>query len=305
MSIRARLLNWYLRWTERPFLTYATSPRALRASFEIKAQIFFRGAFGVDRAWRDVAGRPALYLQPKHAAPAHTLLYFHGGAHIFGSPRTISKMVSHLVKKSGFRAVVPKYPLAPEAPFPAGIDHSFAVYAALLRDGVDPSRLIIGGDSAGGNLALCLLARLIATKTPLPAGVFGLSPITDFTFSGDSIVENETSEVILPVSRIKAMTGSYLSGHPADDPRVSPLFADFAGAPPVFLAVADREILRDDTLRMAERLRAQGVAVDLTVAHNLPHVWPMLHTLLPEARSTLDAIAVWMRDQTAASAPTR
>ena len=305
MSLRAGLLNWYLRWTERPFLTYFSSPRVLRASFEIKAQVFFRAPFGVLRDWRDVAGRPALHIRPKGAVPDLTLLYFHGGAHIFGSPRTISKMVSHLVKRSGFCAVIPQYPLAPEHPFPAGVDHALAVYHSLLDQGVDPAKVIIGGDSAGGNLALSLLATLIATKARLPAGVIGLSPITDFTYSGDSVVENAASEVILPVSRIEGMTASYLQGHPPDDPRVSPLFADFTGAPPIWLAVADREILRDDTLRMADRLRAQNVPVDMTVEHNLPHVWPMFHTLLPEAHPTLDAMARWMRDQTAASAPTR
>ncbi|MFL4468939.1 alpha/beta hydrolase [Tateyamaria armeniaca] len=305
MSLRSDLLNQYLRWTERTFLTYATSPRALRASFEIKAQLFFRGSLAVAPNWRDLAGRPALEMRPKRLQDAPTLLYFHGGGYVFGSPRTICKMAGHLAKKAGFCAVIPEYPLAPEHPFPAAVDHGLAAYQALLDEGIDPSQIIIGGDSAGGNLALSVLGQLVAIKAPMPAGVFGLSPITDFAFSGASMIENDRSEVILPPSRFKTMVDAYLCGQAVDDPRVSPLHADFTGAPPVWLAVSDSEILRDDTLRMAEALRAQGVDVDLTVEHNLPHVWPMFHTLIPEAHATLDAIAQWMINQTAASAPTR
>lgn len=305
MSLRSDILNHYLRWTERTFLTYASSPRALRASFEIKAQLFFRGPFGVAPAWRHLAGRWALGLRPKAVQDGPTLLYFHGGGYVFGSPRTISKMISHLAKKAGCAAVLPEYPLAPEHPFPAAVDYGLAAYHALLAEGVDPAQLIIGGDSAGGNLALSVLAQLIKAKAPLPAGVFALSPVTDFGFTGASITENDPTEVILPPSRIKDMTDAYLAGHKPDDPRISPLCADFTGAPPVWLAVSDSEILRDDTLRMADTLRAQGVPVDLTVEQKLPHVWTMFHTLIPEAHRTLDQLADWIRDRTGARAPTR
>jgi acetyl esterase/lipase len=305
MSIRATLLNQWLRWTEKPFLSRATSPRSLRISFECKAWLFFRGPTGVARVRGALAGRPAIRISVKGSEPARTLLYFHGGAHVFGSPRTIAKMVAHLARKSDARAVVPRYPLAPEAPFPAATDHALASYHAILDEGVDPATILIGGDSAGGNLALSLLAQIIATGAPLPAGVFALSPMTDLTFSGDSIVSNARAEVILPSSRIGEMSRAYLNGHDPKDPRASPLFADFTGAPPVWLTVGDTEILRDDTLRMAKRMRAQGVEVDLTVAHDLPHVWPMFHTLIPEAHVTLDALAHWIKAQTGANAATR
>ncbi|WP_420012415.1 alpha/beta hydrolase [Tateyamaria sp.] len=299
MSLRATILNHWLRWTEKPFLTRATSPRALRISFELKAALFFRGPLGVLAEWADLAGKPALKLRATTDETAPVLLYFHGGGFVFGSPRTIAKMVAHLAKKSNARAVLPQYPLATEAPFPAATEHAYASYRALVDQGVNPAQIIIGGDSAGGNLALSLLAQIIA------AGVFALSPVTDLTYSGDSVTANAETEVVLPASRMTDMTEAYIPDHPRDDPRVSPLFADFHGAPPVWLAVADTEILRDDTLRMAERLRAQGAPVDLTVEHDLPHVWPMFHTLIPEAHETLNALADWIRVQTRASAATR
>ena len=305
MSRRAQILNWYLRWTERPFLTRVSNLRVLRVGFEIKMGLFVPRPFGVRWTWGDLAGRRALTLRPGGSTRRQTLLYFHGGAHVFGSPRTVGAMVALLVRKAGFEAVVPQYPLAPEAPFPAGVNYALAAYQAILEGGVEPSDVIIGGDSAGGNLALSLLGQLVALDAPLPAGVFALSPITDFTFSGDSITDNDASEVILPPSRISEMAGMYLRDHPVNDPRASPLNAAFGGAPPVWLAVGDTEILRDDSLRMAERLQVQGVKVTLTVAQDLPHVWPIFHPYLPEARATLDALAGWMQDHTAAKEPTR
>ena len=115
----------------------------------------------------------------------------------------------------------------------------------------------------------------------------------------------QRSEVLLPVERLADMRAYYLGDHPATDPRVSPLFSDFTGGPPIWMTASDTEILRDDTLRMADHLRAQGCALDLTVAHDLPHVWPLFHNVLPEARATLENLAVWIGDQTGASAATR
>ncbi|MEO0401953.1 MAG: alpha/beta hydrolase [Pseudomonadota bacterium] len=303
MSWQASLLNRWLRWTEKPFLTKAQSVTVLRRSFEIKARLFFHGPLGLRRRWRDLAGAPALCITPRRAGP--TLLFFHGGAHVFGSPRTQSAMLAALAKRADATAVLPQYPLAPEHPFPAALDHCVATYRALLAEGVDPATVIVGGDSAGGNLAFAVLADLLAAGDPLPAGVFGLSPLMDLAFTGDSFLGNAAADVVLPASRIWDTALGYLKGHPADDPRASPLHADFTGAPPVWLSVGDTEILQDDTLRLADRLRAAGVSVALQLERDLPHVWPMFHNIVPEARTTLDQLAAWIKVQTGANAPTR
>ncbi|MEP1964624.1 alpha/beta hydrolase [Tateyamaria sp.] len=293
MSWQAHLLNAWLRLTEKPFLSRATNPAILRASFEVKAALFFRAPWGTKCVRRDLAGLPALWLSRSQTPGTPLLLYFHGGAHVFGSPRTMRATVAALAKRVGIRAVLPRYPLAPEAPFPAAIDHCMASYRALLDEGVDPAHIIVGGDSAGGNLALALLGQLCVEGAALPAGVFALSPLTDMTFSGASIQRNATKDVVLPTARLAETAQAYLGDHAPVGPRASPLFADFTGAPSVWLCAGDTEILLDDTLRMADRLKAQGVAVDLHVASDLPHVWPMFHNLLPEARATLDELAAW------------
>ncbi|MEO9574827.1 MAG: alpha/beta hydrolase [Lentilitoribacter sp.] len=305
MSLRSRILNPYLRLTEKPFLTRASNPAALRRILEIKSRLFFHSPLGVNRAWHDLAGAPALHITPRETNFGRTLFYIHGGAHVFGSPSTHAAMLSSLAKRVGARAVLPRYPLAPEQPFPAAPDHCLAAYRALLATGVNPAELIVGGDSAGGNLAFALLADLCAGGDPLPAGVFALSPLLDLSSSGDSIRANAARDVILPTSRLKKAAQNYLNGHAAEDPRASPLFADFTGAPPVWLTVGDTEILLDDSVRLAERLKAQRVKVDLTVEQDLPHVWPIFHNLIPEANATLDQLAAWITTQTETSAPTR
>ena len=138
------------------------------------------------------------------------------------------------------------------------------------------------------------LPRLLAKGHPLPAGLFAFSPLTDLTSSGVSHTENARSEVVLPPSRMQMMAGEYLGGGDPRDPRASPLFADFTGAPPIWLAVGSTEILRDDTLRLGPVLERQGVAHQITLEQELPHVWPLFHNLLPEARATLRELGRWI-----------
>jgi acetyl esterase/lipase len=192
------------------------------------------------------------------------------------------------------QAVLPEYRKAPEHPFPAAPDDVRAGWEALIASGVDPSDIVLGGDSAGGNLALVLLSELIAEGAGLPRAAFTLSPLTDMTYSGASVAENAATDVILPAERSGELQQMYLQGHDPGDPRVSPLRAKFDGAPPVYIAVSTVEMLRDDGLRMADRLKAADVHVTVELGENLPHVWPMFRPMIPQADATLRNIAGWI-----------
>ena len=298
LSWQLRLLNPYLRLTEKTHLSRAAAPEKLRRSFELKSRLFFRAPFGTRAAWRALGAGRSLRIAPRRGAQDRRVLYFHGGGYVFGSPRTHSAMLGALVRHAGAEAILPEYPLAPEAPFPAAFNHAHAAYHACLAEGISPSNLVIGGDSAGGGLALALLAQLIAQGAPLPAGAFAFSPLTDLRYAGDSVSSNARADVVLPTSRLSDMTEYYLSGHSADDPRASPLNADFTGAPPIWLTVGDTEILLDDSRRIDARLKDQGVPVTLKIERDLPHVWPLFHNVLPEATATLKTLAFWIRAQT-------
>lgn len=296
MSIALRLLNSWLRRVEKPRLR-TRSTEQLRRALELQARLFFHAPRGVRQSWCDLGAVRCLELVPRTAVPDRVLFYTHGGGFVFGSPRTHAAMVAHLAHRIGARAIVPRYRLAPEAPFPAAPQDVRAAWDGLLAQGIAPADIVLGGDSAGGALAFGLLATLCTEGAPLPGAVFGLSPLADLTHSGTSFQTNAARDVILPAERAGALAEIFLQGHAGNDPCVSPMFARFAGAPPAWITVGDTEILLDDARGLAARLREDGVAVELEVRHDLPHVWPLFHNILPEARETLDALGLWIRQQ--------
>lgn len=293
LSMRARAINLALRLFEKRRLTRTEAPEDLRRGFERSARLLFHGPRGSRYVPSDLGGVPALTVTGAGAADTDVILYLHGGGYVMGSPATHKAMLARLSRLTGRVAWLPGYRKAPEHPFPAAIEDALTAYQALL-EACPPGRIVLGGDSAGGGLALALLGEICRRKLPQPAGTFGFSPLADLTFSGESFIANARADVMLPVSRAREMEEMYLAGHASTDPRASPLFGRFDGAGPVWLAVGDTEILYDDTLRMAARLEEDGVACNVTVEHDLPHVWPMFQRLMPEADATLKQLAGWI-----------
>lgn len=290
MSFARQFLNFWLRLTEKPHLARVSSPKALRRAFEFKAWLAFHAPRGTVTRGDTLAGVPVMWVNEARAGPL--VLYFHGGAYVMGSTRSYRALCGQISKRAGLPVLVPEYRLAPEHEFPAAIEDALGVYRAVMDH---PGGVVLGGDSAGGGLALAVLGEIVRLGLVMPKGTFGFSPLCDMTFSGDSIVGNAAADVVLPATRTQESAELYLADADARDGRASPLFADFAGAAPVWLTAGDTEILLDDTRRMAAHLRAQGVAVTEVIERDLPHVWPLFHTLMPEARATLDAVAAWIR----------
>nr|WP_303626404.1 alpha/beta hydrolase [Roseovarius sp. M141] len=260
---------------------------------ERSARLFFHPPKGVtfDDITLGDSTLAATRVTPVDPCVGPLILYLHGGGYIFGSPRTHRAMMAHLAARTRLCAVLPRYRLAPEHPFPAAPEDALTAYRAVMDH---PGGVILGGDSAGGGLALALLAQIGGLGLPQPLGTFCFSPLTDMTFSGDSFAANAKADPLLPAHRARDMAQMYLRDGDADDPRASPLYADFAGAGPVWLTAGDTEILLDDTRRMAKRLLTQGVDVTCIIEPGLPHVWPLMHALLPEARQTLSGLAGWI-----------
>lgn len=250
---------------------------------------------GLTGEWIEPAD-PAL-----HAA-APIVLYLHGGGYFFCSPRTHRSITIGLATHARSRVCVPDYRLAPEHPFPAPVEDALFTYRALLAQGVAPSRMVVAGDSAGGGLALALLVALRDAAEPLPAGAILYSPWTDLAATGQSLIDNDESDVMFRGAWMAHGAALYLgdSGAPVDHPLASPLYADFAGLPPLHCYVSTSEVLLDDTLRMADRARAAGVAVSVEMGRRLPHVWPIFYPFLPEARSALKRSGEQIRQLVAA-----
>jgi len=293
MSLRLRLLEAVLRRTEKRRLARVADPLEARRGFARAARLFHEPPFALFLPDR-LGTVPALWVAGRGARGPGIMLHVHGGAFVMGSARTHRGMLARLSELTGLPACLPDYRLAPEHPFPAGFDDVRAAWDGLVARGYAPGRIVLSGDSAGGGLMLGLLAQLCRAGTP-PAAVLGFAPWADLTLSGASLNENAARDPILPAWRVLELRDIYLAGAPPDDPRASPLLDSFPGCPPVFLQAAEAEILRDDTLRMAARLRAQGAAVETDIGAHGIHVLAILQGRVPEADAALARAARFVR----------
>jgi epsilon-lactone hydrolase len=221
--------------------------------------------------------------------PDRVILYLPGGAFLFRWPGVHTAMVARWCARLKARALMVDYRLAPEYPFPAAPDDCHAAYRWLLAEGHDPRNVVLGGDSAGGNLALVTLQRIKGAGQPTPACVVLLSAGVDFTLSSRSMVTNETSDPMFSLAELVALRGFYAPPERFLDPGVSPLFGSFVGLPPLLFQVGGLEILLDESTRAAARAHAAGVAVEVEIWEHMSHVFQALP--LPQAEAALDRIA--------------
>ena len=253
------------------------------------------------RCRRDVLGGvPGEWVEPEDAADAATLLYVHGGGFVGCSPRT-HRAVTGRFALQGFRVFAPDYRLAPEHPFPAPLDDVLAAWRALrtLHETHAPaSRLMIAGDSAGGTLALAAMLALRDAGERLPDAAALFSPATDLTWASESITGNAQRDPLFDGSALANLAKAYLgAAGDATDPRVSPLFGDLTGLPPLLLHVGAEEALRDDSLRLAVKARAAGVRVETSVWPVVTHGWQLLPAL-PEARRSIARAGEFLKTAT-------
>ncbi|RUS59878.1 alpha/beta hydrolase [Pseudorhodobacter sp. E13] len=286
--MRLRLLCLLLRAFAKPALRRTPTPASARAQFARGARLFRAPPFLLHLPGH--ASLPLDQISVGRVRPDAVILYFHGGAYLAGSPATHAAMLGRLSKLTGLRVIAPDYRLAPEHPAPAAFEDAQAAFQALLDQGYSPHQIVFGGDSAGGGLALALLADLCA-RGQRPAALFAFSPWTDLAMTGESLRSNARADPLLPVARIEEAIGFVLGELSPQDPRLSPLYAAFPDPPPVLIHVGTTEILRDDSRRMVAHLRASGCAVTLKEWRGAPHVWQIFDGYIPEARASLREVA--------------
>jgi len=234
------------------------------------------------------------------ASPRPTLMYVHGGGFVGCSPRT-HRAITSAFALQGFRVFAPDYRLAPEHPFPAPLDDVVAAWRALraLHDADSPAqRLVLAGESAGGNLSLALMLVLRGAGERLPDAAALFSPATDLSGASPSIVGNGERDAMFHGPSLANLADAYLgAGGDATNPLASPLFGDPQGLPPLLFHVAGEEALRDDGLRFAEKARAAGVHVETSVWPVVPHAWQLI-AKLPEARRSIARASEFLRTAT-------
>jgi acetyl esterase/lipase len=236
----------------------------------------------------------AEWILPSRGHTSRVLLYLPGGGFFLPATQHHRKFVSRLGRAIRARGLLAHYRLAPDYPFPAGLEDAVAAYRHLLTDGIDPKRIVIVGDSAGGGLTLSTLLALRDAGQPLPAAAIVLSPLADLTYSGASRTYNRWRDPMLPTQRAVNLNDIYLKDVPAELSLVSPIFGDYTGLPPILAQVGSTEMLLDDTLRMAARARAHAVAVEVEVWRDMPHGWQLID-LLPESGQAIKHIGDFVR----------
>ncbi len=232
---------------------------------------------------------------PQGADERRCILYCHGGGYSFCSPTTHRPMTAALAKQSGYRVFSLDYRLSPEHPFPAPIEDAVNCYQWLREQGVQAADIVLAGDSAGGGLCMALLLKLKEMGEPLPSGAVLLSPWTDLAATGESVSKNESSCAMFYAESIAAGGAVYLAGESSRHPLASPLYGDLSGMPPLWITVSDNEVLRDDSIRLAERVEQLGGEVELSVWKKQPHVWPTFYPLLPEAKVSVGLMADFVK----------
>jgi acetyl esterase/lipase len=284
-----------LRLVVKTALGWIKTPQAMRARFERDATRLFKAPedanFVTDAIRRNGNGSgpsiETLWASRGRPDRHKVILYLHGGAYLAGSIRTHRHLAAYLAGAAGVRAVLPNYRLAPEHPFPAALDDAFSVYRHLLATGYDARHIALAGDSAGGGLVFSLLLKCAEHGLPQPACVVAFSPWTDMTITRGSLTRNSRRDMMLPVRRFREVVSFYLNGAMSTDPLASPVYGTFEKPPPALITASKSEVLLDDAVAMADRLREAGGDVALELWKDMPHAWPLFAGMVVEADHTV------------------
>ena len=307
-SFQHLLLKQFLTAAAAPLARRKPSVGAMRLAMEASALFQFMPwkvnleSFQLDNRLE------AEWLRPRTAHPTRVLLYLHGGGYVLGSLNTHRSLAGSLAQRTGLNVLTINYRKAPDHPFPAALDDARRAYRWLLRHGHQPHDIVVGGDSAGGGLALALLLALRDAGEALPAAGIGLSPWTDLNLPITALRRVAREEALL-LEALQMRTWGPLYAHktPLTHPLLSPAQADLHGLPPLLIQVSTAEVLYNDVVKFTRKARAAGVSVTLQPFDGLVHWWHLFWRVVPEAKQALDQVAAFLTEMWAQSlaAPVR
>ncbi len=238
---------------------------------------------------------PSEWVVAPGADPDLRLLYLHGGGFVSGSGGNYLAMAAHISAAARCAILLPDYRLAPEHHFPAGLEDCIRAHEWMLTAGpfgpAPAKATFIAGDSAGGGLTLATLLALRDRGRPLPVAGMPLSACADFTLTGESM--RTEKDTIFSVRSMPKIAELYLVNTDPRNPLASPVFGDYTGIPPLLIQAGEHEMLRDDSVRVAAKARADGVKVTLEVWPGMVHVFQVRE--LPESLEAIQHMADFMR----------
>jgi epsilon-lactone hydrolase len=235
----------------------------------------------------DCDGLPGEWSLVPGSDTSRVLLFFHGGGYCSGSILSHRRMVTEAGRAARMRTLAIGYRLAPEHPYPAAHEDAMAAWRFLRRQGIAASNIVVGGDSAGGNLTIALVHRLRAAGEALPGYAWLISPWTDLTMSGDTLETKDAVDPIIHKAYLVELADAYAVSADRRDPLISPLFADLRGLPPTLIQVGSAETLLADATRFAAAAGAADVDVTLEIWPHMIHAWPLWNAKLEDGRRAL------------------
>jgi monoterpene epsilon-lactone hydrolase len=243
----------------------------------------------------DCDGVPGEWSQVAGSDPSRVLLFFHGGGYCSGSILSHRRMVTEAGRAARMRTLAIGYRLAPEHPYPAAHEDAMAAWRFLRRQGIAAENIVVGGDSAGGNLTITLINRLRAAGEALPACAWLISPWTDLTMSGATLGTKDTVDPLIHKAYLEELADAYAASADRKDPLISPLFADLHGFPPTLIQVGSAETLLADATRFAAAAGAADVDVTLEIWPHMIHAWPLWNAKLEDGRRALLSAGEFIR----------
>ncbi|MGL4767148.1 MAG: alpha/beta hydrolase [Formosimonas sp.] len=242
-----------------------------------------------------VANISGTWCKVAHAPSDAVILYIHGGGYMLGNAHAYRHVVGQFAVRTTLNAFVVEYGLAPEQPFPAGLEDVKAAYLGLLAQGYQ--KIIIVGDSAGGGLSLALLQEHARNNTPPATACVVISPWTDLALTGASQQSRAEEEPFLTTQALQTCANLYAGAHDVTDPRISPLYGNHSQLPSTQIHVGTREILLDDSIMYAERVHAAGSAISLHVWDGMIHVFSSQIGVLEAAESSMNIMSEFILNQ--------
>ena len=297
MSIQNFLLKKYLRIFYKPRLNQDTTLEEARTELDqlIEHHIPLSSR-NVDIWQETIGGVVCECMQPKRKAAKGTLFYIHGGLFAMGSPLSHRGATLVLAERLGLRLIIPDYRLAPEHPFPAGLEDITAAYLACVEAYADEA-LYLAGDQAGACLAFQLSHTLSEQDYTQPDALVGISGLYDLSLASESLESNADAECLMTMDVFTRGLDYYLGdAYDRASPEVSPLYQNHEQGPPVFLQVSNIEMLFDDSRRMASVLEDAGRSVKLKIYSDVPHCWHLGATALPEGKRAIDDIGRFFKN---------
>jgi len=301
ISVQAKIINAGLRIFVKPVVSRTRITEAImylaKGGFDIASALSLPVPSIVEPERVDVDGVRGEWIDiSSHMNEGRVMLYLHGGGYFFGSAHSHRPLIWRFSALSSLKVLALNYRQLPDFPYPAPLEDAVTAYRWLLKQGYKAENIVIGGDSAGGNLTLVMLQKIKEQSLPMPSCAVLLSPWADLSCTGTTMHSNEHRDPMIPSKLLRFLSKYYVGGNDPFDPCLSPVHGDYNGFPPMLVYVGSTEVLLDDARRVAEKAREAGVFVEYKEWEAMPHVFPILATYLPEGKQAVKEMASFINE---------